>query len=254
VPGAFAFTLQATDSTGVKAQEGFNVTIAGPPPVSAIALSGLPATSKPGDQPVVTIALASPYPLPIQVTATLSITPNLGNSTDLMFPNGTRTTQFTIPANTTEVTLAFQAGTLPGAIQLSLTLMAAGVNITPAVPPSATTTIAAAAPAISSVSVTTTSNGIQVTVVGASTTLNMNTATFQFTPAAGATLQTSSVTINVSSLFAAWYANAASLATGSQFSLTVPFTVGGNVSTIASVSVTLTNSVGASAAVSATVP
>jgi hypothetical protein len=34
----------------------------------------------------------------------------------------------------------------------------------------------------------------------------------------------------------------------------VPFTIGGNVSAIASVSVTLTNSVGASAAVSANVP
>jgi hypothetical protein len=82
----------------------------------------------------------------------------------------------------------------------------------------------------------------------------MKTATFQFEPAAGATLQTTSFTIDVSALFAAWYSSAASLATGSQFSLTVPFTIGGNVSAIASVSVTLTNSVGASAAVSANVP
>jgi len=238
----------------VKAQQGFSVTIAGPPPAPPITFSGLPATSKPGDQPVVTIALASAYPLPIQVTATLSLTPNPGNSTDLMFSNGTRTTQLTIPANTTEVTLAFQTGTLPGAIQLSLSLSAAGVNITPATAPSATTTIAATAPTISSVSVTVVTGGIQVVVAGTSTTLDMKTATFQFTPATGSTLQTSSVTIDVSGLFAAWYANPASLATGSQFSLTVPFTVSGNVSSIASVSVTLTNSVGSSAAASAIVP
>jgi hypothetical protein len=229
------------------------VNIAGPPPAPAITLSGLPGTSKPGDQPVVTITLAGPYPLPIQVTATLSITPSAAG-TDLMFANGTRTTQITIPANTTTATLTFQTGTLPGTIQLSLALSAAGVNITPSVPPTATTVIAAAVPVISSVTVTTTAAGIQVTVVGTSTTLDMKTATFQFTPSAGATLQTTSVTVDVSSLFAAWYQNPASLATGSQFSLTMPFTVSGSVSDIASVTVTLTNSAGTSAPAGANVP
>jgi hypothetical protein len=252
--GTFTFTVKATDSLGVSAQQAFTVTIAGPPTLPAITLGGLPATSKPGDQPTVTITLASPYALPITVTATLSITPNPGNSTDLMFANGTRTTQLTIPANTTTATLQFQTGTLPGTIEISLSLSAEGVNITPSIAPSATTVIAASAPTISSVTVTTTAAGIQVTVVGTSTTLDMKTATFQFTPAAGATLQTSTVTVDVSSLFAAWYSSAASLATGSQFSLTVPFTVSGNVSTIASVSVTLTNSAGTSAAVSANLP
>ncbi len=252
-PGSFTFTIQAADTTGAT-QKQFTVIVAGPPVVPAITLTGLPATSKPGDQPVVTIALASPYPLPITVTATLSITPNLGNSTDLMFANGSRTTQITILASATTATLPFQTGTLPGSIQLSLALSAAGVNITPSVAPSATTVIAAAVPAIGSVSVTTNSSGIQVKVVGVSTTLDMKTATFTFTPATGATLQTSTVTVDVSSLFTAWYQSAASLATGSQFSLTVPFTIAGNASSIASVSVTLTNSVGASAAVSANVP
>jgi hypothetical protein len=145
-------------------------------------------------------------------------------------------------------------GTLPGTIEISLTLTAAGVTITPAIPPAATTTIAAAVPVIDSVTVATTATGIQVTIVGSSTALNMTTAAFQFTPASGATLQTTNFSINVSSLFAAWYANPASLATGSQFSFTMPFTIGGNVSSIASVTVTLTNSVGASAPATANVP
>jgi hypothetical protein len=258
--GSFSFTVLATDSTGVPAKQSFTVTIAGLPPAPAITLSGLPATSHAGDQPTVTITLASPYPLPIMVTATLSLTPNPVppnpvTSTDLMFPNNSGTTmKLPIPANTTEATLAFQTGTLAGTIQLSLTLNAVGVNITPPVPPTATTVIAAAAPTISSISVATTSTGLQITVMGTSTTLDMKTAAFQFTPAAGAKLQTTSVTVDVSSLFAAWYQNPASLATGSQFSLTVPFTIAGNVSTIASVTVTLTNSVGASAPATANVP
>jgi hypothetical protein len=252
--GSFAFTVQATDSAGGTAQQRFSVNIAGPPPVPAVTLSGLPAISNPGDQPVVSINLATGYPLPIVVTATLSITPNPGNSTDLMFSNGSRTMQITIPANATESTLAFQTGTLPGAIQLSLTLSAAGVDITPAAPPTASTKIAGAAPVIRSVAVATTATGLQIAIVGTSTTLDMKTAAFHFTPAAGATLQTTDVAIDVSSLFAAWYGNAASLATGSQFSLIVPFTVAGNTSTIASVTVTLINSVGGSAPVSANIP
>jgi Putative Ig domain len=256
--GSFSFTVLATDSTGVTAKQPFTVTIAGPPTVPVITLSGLPATSHPGDQPVVTITLASPYPLPIVVTATLSITPNPvppnTGASDLMFANQSRTTQLTIPANTTQATLPFQTGTLAGTIQLALALSAAGVNITPPVAPTATTVIAAAAPTITSIAVASTTAGLQITLVGTSTTLDMQTAVFQFTPTAGSTLQTTSVTINVSSLFAAWYSNPASLVTGSQFSLTEPFTIGGNISTIASVTVTLTNSAGASAPATANVP
>ena len=253
-PGAFPFTAQAKDSTGVLAVQALTLNIAAPALAPAITLSGLPVSSKPGDQPVVTINLAGPYSLPILVTATLSITPNPGNATDLMFSNGSRSIQFTIPANTTQATLPFQTGTLPGTIQLSLTLSAAGSNVTPSPGPVLTTTIPAAAPVIQSVTAALISGGFQVAVVGTSTTLDMKTVTFQFTPAAGATLQTTTVTIDVSSQFAAWYQNSASLATGSQFSLTMPFTVSGNVSSIASVAVTLTNSAGASAAVSAIIP
>ncbi|HEX3746262.1 MAG TPA: putative Ig domain-containing protein [Bryobacteraceae bacterium] len=252
--GTFSFAVKAIDSLGVTAQQFLSVTIAPPPALPSITVTGLPATSKPGDQPTVTLTLLSAYPLPITATATLSVTPSHGSATDLMFANGTRTATVTIPANSTTATLQFQTGTLPGTIQITFTFSAAGVDITPTTPPSSTTTIAATAPTISSVKVISTSSGIQVTVVGTSTTLDMKTATFQFTPAAGATLQTTTVTLDVSSLFTTWYASAASAATGSQFSLAVPFTITGNVSSIASVSVTLTNSAGTSAAVSANVP
>jgi len=258
VTGSFSFTVEATDSTGALAPpQPLTLTIGAPPAAPTVTLSGLPATSNPGAQPTVTIGLSSGYPLPILVTATLTLSPNLGNSTDLMFasgPAGARTTQITIPANTTQATLALQTGTLPGTIQLSLGLSAAGVDITPAVRPTVSTTISKTAPVISSVAVATTSTGFQVTVVGLSTTLDMTTAAFHFTAAAGATLTTTDFSLNVSNAFSTWYANSASLATGSQFALTVPFTVAGNISTIASVTVTLTNSVGASAAATANVP
>ena len=254
VPGSFSFTVLATDTKSVTARQSYTVAIAGPPAVPAITIGGLPATSKPGDQPTLTITLANPYPLPITVTATLAISPNPGNSTDLMFANGTRTTQVTIPANATSATLPFQTGTLAGTITVSLTFSAAGVDVTPPAPPTASTTIASAAPTISSIAVSTTTNGLQITVIGTSTTRDMKTAAFHFTAASGASLQTTDLSVDVSAMFTAWYSSAASLATGSQFSLTMPFTISGNVSSIASVTVTLTNSAGASAPATANVP
>jgi len=216
--------------------------------------SGLPATVNPGDQPTVNLALGSAYALPITLTATLQLTPSAGANTDLLFSNGSTTMQFTIPANTTQYSFSFQAGTVAGKIQVTLTFQAAGVDVTPSPAPVLTTQIVAAAPSINSVVVTQTTSGIQAVIDGLSTTRDMKTATFQFTPAAGATLQTTSVSVDVSAMFTAWYQSASSLPLGSQFSLTVPFTIGGNVNTIASVSVTLTNSVGTSAPVNAMVP
>ena len=252
--GSSSFTVQAKDSTGTTATLPLSINVAGPPAAPAVTISGLPATSNAGDQPSVTITLGSAYPLPIVVTATLSISPSPANSSDLMFSNGSRTTQITIPAGGTTAVLPFQVGTLPGTVQVSLALSAAGVDITPAVPPSASTKIAGAAPVIKSVAVATTAGGIQVTIIGWSTTLDMKTAAFHFTAASGATLQTTDLSVDVSGVFAAWYGSAASQATGSQFSFTIPFTISGNVSAIASMTVTMTNSVGSSTAVTANVP
>jgi hypothetical protein len=78
---------------------------------------------------------------------------------------------------------------------------------------------------------------------------------FQFTPVSGETVSTTRLSLNVGSNFAAWYQSQASQAFGSLFTATVPFTlegdvknVGSVVDTIQSVSVTLTNQQGASAA------
>jgi large repetitive protein len=251
--GDFSFTVQAVDSSGNKTTQGIQLHIGAPPPLPAATLSGLPATVNPTDQPVVQIDLAAGYPQPVTVTAKLQITPNLADATDLMFVNGSRTTQLTIPANATHATVSFQAGTLAGTIQISLTFSAAGVDITPASGASLTTKITAGPPVISKVTATAISGGFQVIVTGISTTRDMKTAVFHFTTAQGANLQSADVTLDVSSVFSQWYLNSASFATGSQFSLTVPFTVSGNVSDIGSLTVTLTNSAGSSAPASTTI-
>ena len=250
--GTFSFTVQVTDGGGATATQTFVVVIAAPAQVPAVTAS-LSATVSAGDQPMVTIMLAAPYPLPIQVTATLQLTPNPGNDTDLLFANGSRTTQFTIPANVTQVTLPFQSGTLAGSILIQFRLQAGGADVTPNPAPSVTTQIAAAAPVLRSVSASLINGGFQLTIVGVSTTRDMKTIAIHFTAANGSTLQSTDASLDVSSVFAQWYQNPSSLATGSQFSLTLPVTVGGDVASIASVSVVMTNSVGASSSTSATI-
>jgi len=104
-------------------------------------------------------------------------------------------------------------------------------------------TIAKSAPAIQSVTFSNTGGGLTVTVTGYSTTRDMTSGTFTFAPATGSTLAQNTVTVPLSSAFTTWYQNSASNAFGSQFKLTVPFTVSSNAAGVASVSVTLTNSV-----------
>ena len=107
---------------------------------------------------------------------------------------------------------------------------------------------------ITSVTAASTSTGFTVTIVGYSNTRDVSQAVFTFTAASGANLQTGQVTVALSSAFSAWYQSAASAPYGSQFTLTQPFTVTGNQQAVTSVSVTLTNSVGTSAAATASVP
>lgn len=73
-----------------------------------------------------------------------------------------------------------------------------------------------------------------------------------FQAGAGATLQTTSLTVPLSTVFAAYYTDAASSAYGSTYLLTVPFTIDGQQTAVTSATVTLRNRIGASSPVSAT--
>ena len=90
-------------------------------------------------------------------------------------------------------------------------------------------------------------------VTGYSNTREITQATFTYTPASGSQVQTTSFTpAGVSTAFQSWYGSGASTAFGSQFLYTQPFTItAGSVSALQSVTVTLTNSQGASSAVTA---
>ena len=106
-------------------------------------------------------------------------------------------------------------------------------------------------PSIASVQVTRTGSGFTVLVTGISTPRQVTQATFRFSAAAGANLQTTEVTVPVSDAFTTWYQSGASAEFGSAFLYTQPFTVQGDATAISSVTVTLTNAQGDSQPASA---
>lgn len=206
-------------------------------------MSGLPAKSNPRDNVTVGIDLDSAYPLPLNLTATLKISPDATGKSDLGFAGGARTLDITIPANTRHFDVPFNVGSVAGTIQFGLNGQAGTL----------TTVIDPSAPTISNVTVASTSGGFTVTISGVSTTREMKTATFQFTAAGGSKLDTTTATVDVSGIFGQYFQDAQSFANGGRFTLAVPFTVAGDTKAISGLSVTLTNSVGTSAAASASV-
>jgi len=101
-------------------------------------------------------------------------------------------------------------------------------------------------PTISTVTLSQSSGGVTVVVTGFSSTDDMVSATFEFALSTGATINQNDITVGVSPMFQTWYANTSSYATGSEFTLTVPFTVIGNPADMTAVTVTLINAVAAS--------
>ena len=87
-----------------------------------------------------------------------------------------------------------------------------------------------------------------MSVTGFSNTREMVSGLFHFVPASNNTFAQSDITVQLGSAFLTWYQNPASVATGSEFTLTLPFTVQGNAQAVVSYTVTLTNSIGNSTA------
>jgi hypothetical protein len=255
--GTSNFTVRVVDTSGSFTTKAFSLTVT-VPTAPTLSVTGLTDTVSPAQQPTFDVQLSSTYPLAITGTVTLTFTPNAVNAANdpaIQFSGGGRTLNFTIPAGQTRAfptTLPLiQTGTVAGQIDLTLSFSAGGLNITPATPPVRSLTIARAAPKINTVQVVKVTGGFNILVTGYSTPRQVTQAVFTFTPATGANLQTTQVTVPVDSAFTTWYTGNSSPQFGSSFLYTQPFTVQGSVSDIVSVSVTLSNATGTSTAVSA---
>ena len=112
--------------------------------------------------------------------------------------------------------------------------------------------IARSAPVIQSVTLAKNSTGFQISVIAFSTPRDLSEIDLHFTPSAGANLQTTDLTVSLSSVGAQWYQSATSAQYGSEVMIVIPITASqGSVNDVASVSAKVKNSAGISAAASA---
>jgi hypothetical protein len=243
LPGAASIAVTAGGVTSNAAT--FTIAL---PPAPTVTLTG-PTSIGPAQQPPITFNLGNPYPLPLAGTVTLTFTSNAvvpGDDPSIQFASGGRTLTFTVPANSlTLPSLLVQTGTVAGAVTLTLKLTTGTVDVTP---PGSTLIlqIPRQAPLIRTVTLVRNTNGIEVDVSGYATSREVTQATFHFNVAAGSNLQVADFTVPLTSTFAAWYGSTAAAPFGSQFTYAQPFTVQGSSTAIASVTVTLSNSIGAS--------
>jgi hypothetical protein len=217
-------------------------------------------------QPAIGLSLNAPYPLALNGTLTLNFTSDVfANDPAVQFASGGRTLGFQIPANTRQAVfpngstqIRLQSGTVAGTITLapSFATASGGIDLTPVTPPMLTMRVPQAAPQLLSLVMSArTSGGFTLLVTGYATGRSITQMDFQFTPTAGENVPTTKLSMNVDSTFAAWYQSTASQAFGSLFTATIPFTLAGDlvnvknvIDTVQSVSVTLTNRQGVSAA------
>ena len=253
--GTFPIIVTVTDSNKQMTTTNLNLVVT-LPAAPGTSLNGFPTNGTPGTQVTSAVTFNAAYPVDVTVNLTLKFAPTSGaDDPNVQFASGGRTTTVTVKAGSTTslTTIGIQTGTVAGVITITEQLVAEGTDITPSPAPTRTITIGAAAPTITSVTATPGGSGFTVVVVGFDPTRAITGVNFTFTPAAGSTLQTSTVTIPAQTLFSAWYQSSAAAPFGSQFSFTISFTVSGSISSIASVTVTVTNPTGTSTGVTAPV-
>ena len=240
-----------------------------PPPLPSYSLSGPSGNSPPMTQPSISLTLASPYPVDISGTLTMTVAGSLPSDPAVQFASGGRTVSFVIPANQTDAAfgsvgtqIGIQTGTVAGTITLtpSFATQAGNVDLTPNAPPSLQLTVASAAPALMALQLTNLSNtGFTIQVTGFATTRSLNSFAVQFTTASGFSMPSSQFSVDVSQISTLWFQSTASQTYGGQFTLSIPFSFQGSlpsgksiVNVITSASVTMSNGTGTSNSVQAT--
>ncbi len=242
-----------------------------PPALPSYTLTGPSGNVAPASQENVSLTLAKSYPVQLNGVLTLTTSGNFGTDPAVQFSTGTsagnRTVDFVIPANSTSADFAgqgsqilLQTGTVAETVTLTPSFATtAGVDVTPASPTTLQFAIASAAPVLESIQVTnTTATSFTLVVIGYSTTRSLGSLSVTFNPASGFNFTTTTFSSDLSQVASLWYQSAASQGFGGQFQVTIPINLSGPngkdlLLAIASVSATISNSVGTSPALQASV-
>jgi len=252
---------------------GISVTLQGvgtaPPALPSYTLSGPSGTVGAASQSTISLTLNNPYPAEVDGVLTLTTSGALGTDQSVQFTSGGRTVDFVIPANGTSANFAgqgpqiqLQTGTVAETVTLTPSFAtASGIPLTPANPPTLQFTIAPSAPVLEIASITGTSGSqtaasFTLVISGYTTTRELDTLTVTLTPASGFNLASSQVSVPLSGASSLWFQSTASQAFGGAFVVNETFNLTGTapknetlLQAIASISATISNSVGTSSAV-----
>ena len=244
-------TLSITVSDPTQGQTSNSNGIAVGAPAPVVTFTG-PGTVQPAQQPTLTFSLNS-YPVALTGTMTLTFAGTAGaDDPSIQFSTGGRTYSFTVAANSTTVpAILLQSGTDAGTITVTLTLTAGGQNVTPGSVQPLVIVVPAVVPSLTSLTLTRSGDTVTVNAIGFSNTRQVTQAEFKFTGAGGQAIDNPDVIVDVTTLFSTWFANVASQAYGSAFLYTQTFNLNTSESNIGSVTLTLTNSSGASTSATA---
>ncbi|HEY7337970.1 MAG TPA: Ig domain-containing protein [Bryobacteraceae bacterium] len=248
--GSFQVPVTVTDNNRNVTVQLFSMTFA-LPPTPNISLTGIPSSANLAGQVPVQVSIDQTYSGDItgQIGLSFAASQQGANDGTIQFSTGGTTAGFTIPAGQTSAVfstpLAFQTGTLPGTITVSLPQVTAfTVNVTPSTPPSQAVTISSSAPVISSAQLIVSGQNVSVQVVGYSPTREVSQAVFTFSASGSTQLQTSQFTVQPATAFSTWFKDPNANNFGSQFLYTQTFAVQGDPSGVALQSVSLTNQQG----------
>ena len=247
--GTYAFNLLGIDARNRALAQTCSVTIA-LPDVPTLRTSDVAATVAPATSNIATgVELSDVYSLPLQGTATLTVTPQTGSDAEVnmadplvRFLNNDRTIRFSIPAGTKKLAIPIlSSGTVASSITFAVTSLEVAGNKLPQAPSAKVMTVAPAAPTLTTACFTTPTGGIALTVTGYSTTRAIDSATV--------TLDGKVVAQSTKTSSFDYFGNDLSIRTGGAFTLTLPTIT---TSTVPStVSVVLNNSAGSSTSRSA---
>jgi hypothetical protein len=244
-----------------------------PPALPSYTITGPSGNVSPATQSNVSLTLAKSYPVDLNGVLTLGTSGNFGTDPAVQFSTGSstgnRTVDFVIPANSTSANFAgqgsqilLQTGTVAETVTLTPSFATtAGVDVTPASPPTLQFTIASLAPVLQSMQVTsTTASSFTLLIIGYSTPHSLGSLNVTFNPASGYNFTTTTFTQDLSGPGALWFQSATSQTFGGLFEVAISFNLTGPVSNgktllqaIASVSATVSNSVGTSSSLQANV-
>ena len=215
-------------------------------------------------QSTISLTLVDPYPVALSGALVLQAdTGELADDPAVQFATGGRTVAFRIPANTTKAIFvtgddaaAFQSGSVATTLRFRPTFATdAGFDLTPQDPLTLSLSAPAVAPAVRTLLAQRTgANSFQIVVVGHTSTRSLTKMQVMLTPVEGSNVKATVFEFDLGPSSTLWFESQTSRSFGGQFSVVTPFVAEGQVLPadlgLSSVSVTVSNGLGNSPAVS----